>query len=133
MSPAGERRALQIAVVLGSLVPIGGGLTGVLLGPAGFARLQGWPADLDSHVRYLSGLLLAIGLAYASAVPGIAQRRPRFRLLCFIVVVGGLGRLLSLLSIGLPSPTMCAALGMELLVTPALTLWQGRVVRMASG
>jgi hypothetical protein len=130
VSPAAERRALQIAVALGSLVPIGGGLAGVLLGPDGFAGHAAWPTDLDSHVRYLSGLLLAIGLAYASAVPGIARRRRRFRLLCFIVVVGGLSRLLSLLFIGMPSPVMLAALGMELLVTPALTLWQDRVARM---
>ena len=53
--------------------------------------------------------------------------------LCFnfflagIVVLGGVGRLVSLLSIGSPSPAMLAALVMELIVTPGLALWQYRV------
>jgi hypothetical protein len=48
-------------------------------------------------------------------------------LLTGIVVVGGAGRLLSLLTIGPPSPVMVAALGMELVITPCLALWQHRV------
>jgi hypothetical protein len=42
-------------------------------------------------------------------------------------VLGGLGRLMSLLSIGTASPAMRMALVMELLVTPSLALWQRRV------
>lgn len=126
-----ETRALQAAVALACLVPIAGGGAGVLWGPQAVGGTAGMPPDLDSHLRYLSGLLLAIGIGYAAAVPGIARHRGRFRLLGGIVVVGGLGRLASVLAIGLPSPTMRAALAMELVVTPALTLWQGRVARLA--
>jgi hypothetical protein len=86
--------------------------------------------DLDSHFRYLSGLLLAIGVGFVSTIPRIETHGGRFRLLTGIVVMGGIGRLLSLLAIGMPSSAMIAALGMELLVTPGLAIWQRRVARM---
>jgi hypothetical protein len=127
-----EKRILQLAVTLGSLVPIGAGAAGVLLGPrmlrAGIAEA----GDLDSHFRYLSGLLLGIGLAYASTIPRIETNGGRFRLLTFIVVAGGLARLLSVQEVGAPSRGMAAALVMELLVTPALALWQWRVARQVN-
>ncbi len=126
-----EKRTLQIAVAVACLVPISAGATGVLMGP----RLVGSDLlvapDLDSHFRYLSGLLLAIGLGFVSTIPRIELRGARFRLLTGLVVVGGIGRLLSLLSIGAPSPVMVAALGMELVVTPGLALWQYRIARTA--
>jgi hypothetical protein len=81
--------------------------------------------DLESHFRYLSGLLLAIGLGFAS----IELHGDRFRMLTGIVVVGGMGRLISLLMLGPASPAMTAALVMELIVTPALAIWQHRVER----
>jgi hypothetical protein len=118
---------LQIAVAVCSLVPIAAGGAGMLLGPALVAGVG--EQDLDSHFRYLSGLLLGIGIAYASGVPGIERRRGRFLLLGGIVFVGGIGRLWSLLSIGTPSAIMLFALAMELVVTPLLTLWQLRVAR----
>ncbi len=45
--------------------------------------------DLDSHFRYLSGLLLAIGIGFASTVPRIEAQGGRFWLLTGIVMVGG--------------------------------------------
>jgi uncharacterized membrane protein YfcA len=126
-----ERRLLQVAVALGSLVPISAGTAGVILGPA-MVDAGGVPPGADSHYRYLSGLLLGIGLAFAATIPAIEHRAARFRLLTAIVVVGGLGRLVSLLARGVPDKPMLAALAMELLVTPALALWQSRVARRFS-
>ena len=132
-SSAGESststRALKIAVSICSIVPMSAGAAGVLLGPGFFGGSGAESADLDGHFRYLSGLLLGIGLAYASGVPGIERRQSRFLLLGAIVVVGGLGRLLSVLLMGDASPTMIFALTMELVVTPSLTIWQRRIAR----
>jgi hypothetical protein len=128
-SASNERRALQIVVAIASLVPILGGAAGIILGSLIVEERSAHTADLDSHFRYLSGILLGIGLAYASAVPGIHRRKSRFMLLCGIVVLGGLGRLFSLIATGTPSPVMIGALMMELLVTPLITLWQLRIAR----
>jgi hypothetical protein len=125
-----ERRVLQIIVAVCCLVPIGAGGAGMLLGPRMVGVAANGASDLDSHYRYLSGLLLAIGVGYVSTIPHIETDGGRFRLLTCIVVVGGVGRLLALLSIGRPSPIMMAALVMELVVTPGLALWQRRVARL---
>lgn len=54
---------MQIAVAIGSLGPIRAGAAGVLPGPSIVRAGANPPGDLDSHFRYLSGLLLGIGLA----------------------------------------------------------------------
>jgi hypothetical protein len=99
----------------------------MLFGPAMLGIIGG--GDLDSHYRYLSGLLFAVGLGFASTVRDIESRGARFRLLTVIVGVGGVGRLLALVTAGPPSGSMLAALTMELVITPALALWQYRVSR----
>ncbi|KAA2235396.1 DUF4345 domain-containing protein [Salinarimonas soli] len=122
-----ERRWLQGAVALGCLVPLSAGLAGVVLGPA----LTGDQAGVagDSHYRYLSGLLLGIGIMFVSTIPGIERKGPRFRLLTGIVVIGGLGRALGYARMGAPDLAITLALGMELAVTPLLCLWQARIAR----
>jgi hypothetical protein len=124
-----ERQLLQAAVVLACMVPIAGGGFGVIRGPAMLDLVGTAPAA--GHFRYLSGLLLGIGLGFLSMVPRIEAQTARFRLLAAIVVIGGLGRLLSLVLDGMADPVTLFALVMELVVTPALALWQGRVARIA--
>ena len=124
-----EKRALQIAVGVGSIVPISVGAAGLLLGPAMLGDETLDNAGLDGHFRYLSGLLLGVGLGYAAAIPHIERRRRRFLLLAMMVMLGGIGRLASALLRGSFPAATIAALIMELLVTPGLTLWQLRIAR----
>lgn len=122
---AWQRRLLQAAVLLAGFVPVLAGGAGVLFGDA---MLDGaGDVTLDSHFRYLSGLLLGIGLVFWGMIPTIERHAVVFRVLTGLVVVGGLGRLLGMVAHGLPSAGMTAALGMELVVTPALCLAQARV------
>ena len=121
-----ERRAFQFVVAVACLVPLCAGAAGIALGPA-MVDAGAVPAGADSHFRYLSGLLLGIGIGFASTIPNIEARTGRFRLLTAIVVIGGLGRLWSLAARGIPIKSMLAALVMELGVTPLLALWQARV------
>jgi hypothetical protein len=119
-----ETRALQILILLGALVPVYGGAVGVLRGAAAFGA---WPgAAADSQTRYLSGLLLGVGLAYAACVPTIVRRTREIRLLTGLVLLGGLARLAGVFLAGSPGH-MAWTLGMELFVAPALALWQARV------
>ncbi|MBV8849738.1 MAG: DUF4345 domain-containing protein [Methylobacteriaceae bacterium] len=124
-----ERLALQVAIGLAGLVPVLGGGYGALFGAASLVRLPTDPAA-DSHIHYLSGLLLAIGLAYWASIPDIEQRSARFSLLTFMVVLGGFARLLGLFTWGNPGAVMLGALAMELVVTPVGWLWQRRVARL---
>jgi hypothetical protein len=126
--PLPSKLPLQIVIALAGLVPVGAGLAGVLAGP-GFAGHGAADASIDSHFSYLSGLLLAIGLAFWQAIPTIERQGARVRLLTVLVFVGGLGRLVSLARVGAPDLPMQLAFVMELLVTPAICLWQWRLER----
>ena len=120
-----ERKLLQQSVAIAATVPVAAGLYGVLFGQA----LTGDAVSIsaESHFRFLSGLLLGIGLCFWSTLPAIEAKTNRFRILTLLVVIGGLGRLVGLGLTGLPSLFMIGGLIMELIVTPVLCLWQTRV------
>lgn len=123
-----HKRSLQIAIAVAALVPIGAGIWGIVNGP----DADGASIALGSHYRYLSGLLLAIGLAWLISVPRIEHHSDRILVLTLIVMTGGLARVYALAGDGSPGAGMILAIGMELLVTPLLCLWQRRVARLAS-
>src|SRR5437868_8795470 len=79
-----QKRALQLSIAIAALLPVVAGAWGI--GTSG----DGW---VSNHHRYLSGLLLAIGLGYWSALPRIETMGPRLRLLTALVVIGGVARL----------------------------------------
>ncbi len=120
-----ERKLLQQSVAIVATVPVAAGLYGVLFGQA----LTGDAVSIsaESHFRFLSGLLLGVGLCFWSTLPAIEANTNRFRLLTLLVVIGGLGRLVGLGLTGLPSLFMIGGLILELIVAPVLCLWQTRV------
>ncbi len=126
-----ERRLLQIAVAIACIVPLAAGATGVVRGPAMIEGLSaGTSPDLESHFRYLSGLLLGIGLAFAASIPSIERRSELFAVLTAAIVIGGLARLSGLVGAGAPTMAHQLALAMELAVVPLLFTWQRRIARL---
>ncbi|MGK2908348.1 MAG: DUF4345 domain-containing protein [Sphingobium sp.] len=124
-----ERRLLQAMIACACIVPLVTGGTGILHGPQWLHGVGAAPIDLDSHFRYMSGIFFAVGLAFCSCVPNIEVKGERFRMLGMFVVVGGLARLYSLLSVGAPSKGHLLGLCMELGVVPFLMLWQAAYAR----
>lgn len=134
MSPDTERRLLQLATAIACVVPITMGVESILEGPSVIRGIAPPVAiDLDSHFRYLSGLLLGIGLLFLISIPRIERHTILFRALGAIIVVGGLARLVSLLSVGVPGGGHRFGLVMELIVVPLIVLWQARVARRNAG
>ncbi|QLC22958.1 DUF4345 domain-containing protein [Parasphingopyxis sp. CP4] len=130
MSPGAEKRALQITAGLACLVPLSMGVASVIIGPSILSGIDDPPPrDLDSHFRYLSGIFLMVGIAFATCVPGIERKTARFRLLGAMIVLGGLARAVSVMEYGLPSDGHRFGLVMELGVVPLLMIWQSRVAR----
>jgi hypothetical protein len=127
-----EKRLLQVVVAVACIVPIGVGGAAVIRGAASFLHGGATNADLESHFRYLSGILLAIGIGFLSCIPQIEAKGERFDVLCLLVVIGGLARLVAMLVVGVPSQGHLYGLGMELVVVPLLLLWRMRVERRMS-
>jgi hypothetical protein len=121
-----EKRLLQLAILIGGIVPVSAGIEGALLG----TRLLGdYPGrGADSHFRYMSGLLLGIGLIMWGCIPTIERRATIVRTITAIVVLGGLARLYGWIAVGDPGKIRWA-LVMELVVTPLICLWQTRIAR----
>jgi len=120
-----ERRALQLSIAIAALLPVAAGLWGIGQGLSG----NGWA---DNHHRYLSGLLLAIGLGYWSTLPRIEAMGARLRLLTALVMIGGGARLVGLVLGDAMTAKVGAALAMELVAAPFVCLWQLRVIATAS-
>lgn len=123
MIPLAEKRLLQTVIAVACLVPLSAGSTGVLRG-AGWLQHGPVATDLDSHFRYVSGIFLGVGFAFASCIPSIERKGARLRMLVAFVVLGGLARLFSLAQVGAPGTGMQFGLAMELGVTPLIALWQ---------
>ncbi len=114
---------LRAAIFIAGIVPVTAGLAGTLTG-FDFLGAALAPAA-DSHARYLSGLLLGIGLGVWWCAAALDRRQPVFATLCGLVAIGGLARLAGLAH-GLPPWPHLLALVMELCVTPALWAWSLR-------
>lgn len=122
-----EARILQALIAVLALLPVSAGVAGIVGGPRFLGVEPPWPADLDSHLRFLSGVFLVVGLAWWSCIPRIAEKTGRLRLLALMTFAGGLARLWSVGLAGWPSAGHVAGLSMELVVVPALTLWHARI------
>ena len=127
IAPVYERRLLQFAIFIAGFVPVLAGAGGANLGSAFLGEITG--TAMDSHFRYLSGILLAIGLCFWSFIPKIEQKEPQAKILTILVLTGGLIRLLSALLVIRPPVPMMLAIGMEVIVTPLLYLWIKRIAR----
>jgi len=129
MPPRVSKRLLQITVSILALIPTLTGAAGILTGPAFLTGDASTAANLDSHLRFLSGIFFAVGLAFYATVPSIERKGGLFRLAAALVFTGGLARLISLFAAGMPAWPHLAGLGLELAAVPALVVWQARVAR----
>lgn len=124
-----ERKLLQIAFAFAGLVLVAFGLAGVFFG-ANFLDLSG-NVVMDSYIRFLKGMLLAIGLIYWSAIPDIERHGERITLVTFILVLGAVPRLMAVIGHGVPTIGILVSLTGELIVAPLLWLWQRHVAGVA--
>ncbi|MEY9495495.1 uncharacterized protein YjeT (DUF2065 family) [Bradyrhizobium elkanii] len=125
------RRALQIATALLALVPI---LTGIItmLGVSDpLYASSGVPAlpVLDSNLRFFGGVWLGLGLALVWLVPRIESEGVLFRVVWGGIFLGGIGRLLSMLMVGLPPLPFVGFTALEVIGAPLFVYWQHLVAK----
>ncbi len=123
------KRALQYTTAVLGLIPVitGGislmGVTDPLYVAAGI------PHDplLDSKLRFFAGVWLGLGLALLWLVPRIDTQTALFRILWGMIFIGGVGRLLSMVFIGLPPLPFIAFTLLEIVGAPLFVWWQSRI------
>ncbi|MES2584584.1 MAG: DUF4345 domain-containing protein [Pseudomonadota bacterium] len=126
-----NKRPLQIVSALMGTVPVITGLVQMMgVHDPLYASLN-LPADatLDSNMRFLAGVWLGLGLASWWLVPRITEQTVLFRFLWLMIFLGGIGRLVSMASMGLPLTPFIAFTALEVLGAPLFVYWQHRVVQ----
>lgn len=132
-----SERSFRIVILLAGLAIL---WTGVNVGFGGIATLglQG-PTDFvtatdpaafaaqDSHVRFLGGLWLGVGLLFAASAWRLRALKPALQAALVLIAIGGLARL----SAGRPDvvfgPAILASFVAEVALMPLLLLWSTRV------
>jgi hypothetical protein len=108
---------------------VGFGLGGVFFG-ATFMDLSG-DVVMDSYIRFLKGMLLAIGLVYWGSISDIERHGERISLVTFILVLGAVPRLMTVIGHGVPTIGIMVGLAGGLIFAPLLWFWQRRVAGVA--
>ena len=126
-----RKRPLQLTTVLTAFIPVVTGALTLLGLDDPLYRDMGLPRNalLDSNLRFLGGVWLALGLAAWWTVPRIERRGDVFRVVWGAVWLGGVGRALSMVLVGLPPWPFVAFTVLELVGAPLFIVWQRRVAR----
>lgn len=128
-SSVSSRRILQGILAVIGLVLVSTGLLGVVTGVKGYDVT---PTDvmLDTNLRFYAGLSIGLGLILWGIIPAIEKQKTLFTLIAGMILIGGLGRLVSMIAVEVPSiPFVIFAL-LEVLF-PALIIWQRRIAHQA--
>jgi hypothetical protein len=127
-------RRLQIATALLGAVPVTTGLISMLgLSDPLYAALNlPHDATLDSNMRFFGGVWLGLGLSAWWLVPRIASETALFRAVWLMIFLGGIGRLVSLLAVGLPMLPFVGFAVLEIIGAPLFVWWQRAVHHAAS-
>ncbi|WP_027481085.1 DUF4345 domain-containing protein [Deinococcus pimensis] len=124
-----SRTALQVAVTAVALLPLTTGALAYLRGAAAIPGSRRWDAPIDGELRYLSVWWAASGVLLLRAVPRVEREERVLRGVTALLALGGLGRVRSMRSQGLPHPLMVAATFVEIALPFVLIPWQASVAR----
>ncbi|MDM0117329.1 DUF4345 domain-containing protein [Variovorax sp. J22R133] len=122
------KRALQLIVIVLSLLPLTVGMLGLVRGVEFYIPLEVANPNLDSQFRFMSGWDVGLAMIVWWIVPQIGRQTALFRIVCAAVFLGGLGRLAAWHVTGAPALAVALVALIELLI-PALIPWQAYVAR----
>ena len=130
MKQATSRKALQTVIAVSAAAPLLSGLVG-LSGIYNPLFLQKLPDNtlLDTNLRFLNAMSVAVGLAFYFIIPVIEKETFACRALCATIIFGGIGRLISIFNLGKPPGIVLVFMAVELSVPVLIIFWQKRLAR----
>jgi outer membrane scaffolding protein for murein synthesis (MipA/OmpV family) len=126
-----NKRPLQVVTAALGLIPLVTGAVAMLGVDDPLYATIGLPrsALLDSNLRFFAGIWLGLGLTLLWVVPSIERQGTLFRVVWGSVFLGGVGRLLSLASLGTPPAPFIGFTMLEIVGAPVFVYWQHRLAR----
>lgn len=126
------RRILQVILTIIGLILIITGFLGVIYGITDDfygisinSHIQGH-IILDSNLRFYGGLSIGLGIIIFWIIPSIEKQQTIFRLISLMILIGGIGRVISMIMVGNPSTPFIIFTLLELLF-PLLIFWQNKI------
>ena len=124
-----NKKPLQITLYVLAAIPVLTGLITLLGIYDPIYKGAGIPENalLDSNLRFFGGIWLVLGIALYLQIPKIEANTYVFRLLWVMIFVGGLGRLISMLALGMPPWPFIGFTLLEILGAPLMIIWQSKI------
>jgi len=129
-------RAFKIILAIMLIVPFSTGAANFLAGAA-VINLSGSvpPLSLDalnnpslnSQLRFLGAIWFSSGVLAVFFLKDIERYVTLARVVLISIIVGGIGRVISAVQFGLPSPIFVAAMLVELIAVPVMLWWHFRL------
>jgi Domain of unknown function (DUF4345) len=130
-----SKRGLQIVTAVLASIPVATGLISMfgiddpLYSSAALPR----STLLDGNLRFFGGIWFGLGIAMYWLIPKIEKQTSLFRALWSMVFVGGVGRLISMIVLGLPPAPFVGFAILEIVGAPLIVLWHARVAKQPPG
>ena len=84
-------------------------------------------ASLDSHLRFMGGLGVGLGVVLLWLTPSIEKHTILYRAIWLCALAGGVGRLISAAVVGQPATPLILFAAIEVPGVPLLIYWQYKV------
>lgn len=127
---AAVRRGLQGIMGILTIIPLVFGVLNFWIGAEMHLPAEHVNPNVDSHVRFQFTWFFGLAALFWYMIPRIEDHTTLFRIIVAVMFLGGLGRLLSMVQVGVPDAPIVAAMVLELLM-PVLIPWQSAVARRA--
>ena len=124
-----NKRNLQIITFILALIPTITGLIGLtgINDPLYGELSKTKNILLDSNLRFFSGVWLGVGIALFSIIKTIDTQTQIFRIIWGCIFLGGLGRLLSIIFIGVSPIPFIGFTILEIVGAPFFIYWQNKI------
>lgn len=128
-------KAFKTTVVIWALLPLLTGLMDIVVGPSAWRNIGVDIGDsafgdsvLDSQIRFVGTVWFGYGVLLLVCLKDLTKYAAILQGAFFIVFLGGLARVLSIISVGMPASSMGSgfivfALVIELIIMPLLMFW----------
>ena len=124
-------RAFQYTMGFLAAIPFVSGILGMLgVDDPLYQMIQITPEPLlDSNLRFFAGIWVAMGIAMWCILPRIQWHAPVFRLIWGSIFLGGMGRVLSMLLVGMPPLPFVLFTALEVIGAPLFIWWHKQIAR----
>lgn len=128
MTKVKHRKVLQYLIGILAAAPLLSGIIGLagIYNPLFAGRL---PINLilDSNLRFLNAMSIAVALSFYFIIPVIEKETFACRVICCSIFMGGIGRLISIYDLGKPPLPLLVFLTLELSSPILIMYWQQQI------